>query len=59
MEVNLPLGNYREYTKKKKKQSFAGMSFEDYTKSMLGTDFFEEDIAPTGGGKRRDIVDVE
>lgn len=52
------MASFAEYTKKKKKQSFAGMSFEDYTKSMLGTDFFEEDIAPTGGGKRRDIVDV-
>jgi len=52
------MASFAEYTKKKKKQSIAGMSFEDYTKSMLGTDFFDEDIAPTGGGKRRDIVDV-
>lgn len=48
------MASFAEYTKKKKKQSAAGVSFTDYTKSVLGKDDIEtpvyqnksEDIAP-------------
>ena len=36
--------SFAEFTKKKKKQSSAGLSFEEYTESLLGIDI--EDIAP-------------
>lgn len=52
--------SFAEFTKKKKKQSIAGMSFGDYTRSILGDDVLIEDIAPIrtmgGGGRRRDIA---
>ena len=37
---------FSEFTKKKKKQDIAGMSFNDYTRSILGDSFVENDIAP-------------
>ena len=36
--------SFAEFTKKKKKQSLTGVSFEEYTESLLGIDI--EDIAP-------------
>jgi hypothetical protein len=40
------MASFAEYTKKKKKQNIEGGSFEDYTRSLLGDDYIEADIAP-------------
>lgn len=40
------MATFSEYTKKKKKQDIAGISFNDYTRSILGDSFIENDIAP-------------
>lgn len=40
------MATFSEFTKKKKKQDIVGMSFNDYTRSILGDSFVENDIAP-------------
>lgn len=54
------MGTFAEYTNKKKKKSYEGTSFREYTNDVLGSSS-DDDIAPVkttasrgGGGRRRD-----